>query len=90
MDLLKLTDQQIAELKKINLKYQRLNIPLHADLRLANLDLREAIESLDQKKIDEAVKKINDLHAKMFANRIDQKIEYLKTLTEETEKDTQG
>jgi len=86
MNMLKLTDQQKAEHKKINLKYQRLNIPLRSDLKLANLDLKEAMENLDQKKIDEAVKKINDINAKLFKNKIDQKIEFMKTLTEEQKK----
>jgi len=86
MNMLKLTDQQKADLKKIHIKYQRLNIPLHSDLNLANLDLKEAIENLDQKKIDEAVKKLNDIKAKLFKNRIDQKIEFLKLLTDEQKK----
>lgn len=86
MNMLKLTDQQKAEHKKINLKYQRLNIPLRSDLKLANLDLKEAMESLDQKKIDEAVKKINDINARLFKNKIDRKVEFMKTLTDEQKK----
>ena len=81
-----LTDQQKAEHKKINLKYQRLNIPLRSDLKLANLDLKEAMENLDQKKIDDAVKKINDINAKLFKNKIDQKVEFIKILTDEQKK----
>ncbi|HPC36644.1 MAG TPA: Spy/CpxP family protein refolding chaperone [Candidatus Marinimicrobia bacterium] len=85
-DLLKLTDQQKVDHKKIMVKYQRLNIPLQADLKLAHLDLKEAIENLDQKKIDESVKKINDTKAKLFKNKIDQRVEFLKTLTDEQRK----
>jgi len=85
-DLLKLTDQQKADHKKINLKYQRLSIQLRADLKLAHLDLQEALENLDQKKIDESVKKINDIKAKLYKNRIDQKVEFLKLLTEDQRK----
>ena len=82
-DLLKLTDQQKTDHKNINLKYRRQNIQLRADLELANLDLREAIEKLEQKKIDESVKKINDIKARLYKNRIDRKVEFLKLLTEE-------
>ena len=67
-------------------KYQRLNIPLQADLKLARLDLKEALDNLDQKKIDESVKKINDIKAKLFKNKIDQRVEFLKTLTDEQRK----
>jgi len=82
-DMLKLTDQQKADHKKIALKYQRLNIPLQSNLKLANLDLKEAMESLDQKKIDESVKKINDIKAELFKNRINQRVEFVKLLTAE-------
>lgn len=85
-DMLKLTDQQKADQKKIRLKYQRQNIPLRSDLKLANIDLEEAIENLDQKKIDESVKKISDISAKLFKNKIDQKVEFLKLLTDEQKK----
>ena len=85
-DLLKLTDQQKVDHKKIMVKYQRLNIPLQADLKLARLDLKEALDNLDQKKIDESVKKINDIKAKLFKNKIDQRVEFLKTLTDEQRK----
>lgn len=83
---LKLTDEQKANLEKMRLKYRRERIPLQANLKLAQLDLQEGIKALDQKKIDEAVKKINDFKGQLFQKRINEKVEFLKLLTPEQKK----
>jgi Spy/CpxP family protein refolding chaperone len=83
---LKLTDEQKANLEKIRLKYKRERIPVEANLKLARLDLKEALQNLDQKKIDEAVKKINDYRGQLFQKGINEKVEFLKLLTPEQKK----
>jgi len=83
---LKLTDEQKANLEKIRLKYKRERIPIEANLKLARLDLKEALQNLDQKKIDEAVKKINDYRGQLFQKGINEKVEFLKLLTPEQKK----
>lgn len=83
---LKLTDEQKSNVEKLRLKYRRERIPIQANLKLAQLDLQEAIKALDQKKVDEAVKKINDYRGQLFQKRINEKVEFLKLLTPEQKK----
>lgn len=83
---LKLTDEQKSSVEKLRLKYRRECIPIEANLKLARLDLKEALQNLDQKKIDEAVKKINDYRGQLFQKRINEKVEFLKLLTPEQKK----
>lgn len=83
---LKLTEEQKANWEKIRDKYLRERIKISAELKLAQLDLKEALKTLDQKKIDAAVKNINELRGRLFQNRINEHVEFLKLLNEEQRK----
>lgn len=85
-EMLKLTDAQKDQLANIRTKYQRVRIPLQSNLKLAHLDLQDALKSLDQKRIDEAVKSINNIRSDIFKARINEKVEFLKLLTDDQKK----
>lgn len=84
---LKLTDEQIAKLDDIQKKYQKEVIGLRADLRLAQLELRDLVEKeASQKEIQKALNKVNNLRAKMLELHINKKLEIGKVLTDEQKK----
>jgi len=85
-EMLKLTDAQKDQLASIRTKYQRVRIPLQSNLKLAQLDLQDALKDLDQKRIDEAVKSINNIRSDIFKARINEKEEFLKLLTDDQKK----
>ncbi|GEM_PF-514742 len=85
-EMLKLTDAQKDQLASIRTKYQRVRIPLQSNLKLAQLDLQDALKDLDQKRIDEAVKSINNIRSDIFKARINEKVEFLKLLTDDQKK----
>lgn len=81
---LKLTDAQKDQMHKLKVENQKKCIPLTASLKLARIDLEELIQSdASQKKIDEAVKKINGIKSKLFSQRIKHRIDMAKVLTKE-------
>ncbi|MBL7135487.1 MAG: Spy/CpxP family protein refolding chaperone [Candidatus Marinimicrobia bacterium] len=81
---LKLTDAQKDQMHKLKVENQKKNIPLVAKLKLARIELEEIIQSdASQKKIDEAVKKVNGIRSKLFSQRIKHRIDMAKVLTKE-------
>lgn len=81
---LKLTDAQKDQMHKLKVEDQKKNIPLVAKLKLARIELEEIIQSdASQKKIDEAVKKVNGIRSKLFSQRIKHRINMAKVLTKE-------
>ena len=81
---LKLTDAQKDQIHKLRLENQKKRIPFVANLKLAQIELEEIIQSdASQKKIDEAVKKVNGIRSKLFSQRIKHRIDMAKVLTKE-------
>lgn len=83
-DQLKLTDAQKEQFRKIRLDYTKKRIQPSADLKLAHIELEEAIQRDDPKKeIDLKVKKINEIRGHFFTLKIDEQIEIRNVLTAE-------
>ncbi len=81
---LKLTDAQKDQMHKLRVENQKKCIPLTASLKLAQIDLEELIQGdAPQKKIDEAVKKVNGIRSKLFSQRTRHRIDMAKVLTKE-------
>jgi Spy/CpxP family protein refolding chaperone len=81
---LNLTDEQKEQIHKIKLEYQKKRIPLEAELKLARIELEELIrQGESEKKIGEAVEKVNGLRGKLFSLKINQRLDMSKLLTEE-------
>ena len=81
---LKLTDAQKDQMHKLKVENQKKRIPLVAKLKLARIELEEIIQSdASQKRIDEAVKKVNGIRSKLFSQRIKHRIDMAKVLTKE-------
>jgi len=68
----------------LKVAHQKEMVPLQADLKLAHLDLDELIRDGDtSKKLDAAIKKVNDLKASQFEKQIKHRLEVGKILTDE-------
>ena len=82
---LKLTDDQVAKLKKIRLDYQKEMIKRRANLRVAELELWELIDAknLDMDKADKKVKEAEAIRAGIMLYRIKALQETRKFLTDE-------
>ena len=81
---LNLTVEQQEKVHDLRIAHQKAMVPLQADLKLAHLDLEELIRDDDtSKKLDAAVKKVNDLKANQFEERIKHRLEIGKILTNE-------
>jgi Spy/CpxP family protein refolding chaperone len=81
---LNLTDAQKEQLHQLQLDHQKKVIPLQADLKLARLDLDELINTdADAKKIDAAIKKVNEVKGQLFELRIKHQVAFRNILTDE-------
>ena len=84
---LQLTDEQVTKLDEIQKKYQKEVIKLRAELKLANLELKELVEKeASQKDIQKALDKVNNLRAKMLSLRVNKRLEIGKVLTDKQKK----
>jgi len=81
---LNLTDEQQEKMHDLKVAHQKEMVPLQADLKLAHLELEELIRDGDiSKKMDAAIKKVNDLKASQFEKQIKHRLEVGKILTDE-------
>ncbi|MDD5766591.1 MAG: hypothetical protein PHW79_10150 [Candidatus Marinimicrobia bacterium] len=77
-----LTDAQKEQLRVMNTEFAKKRILLTADLKIARIELEEALQKDEAKKdIDLKVKKVNDLRDQLFALNIDERLEFRKMLT---------
>lgn len=83
-DKLELTDIQKEQLRAMNTEFAKKRIPLAASLKVARIELEEAIQKDEAKKdIDLKVKKVNDLRSQLYILNIDERLEFRKILTPE-------
>lgn len=81
---LNLTAEQQQKIDALRLAHQKEMIPLQADIRLAQLELEELVRAGDtSKKLDAAIKKVNDLKSKQYEKRVKHRIEIANVLTDE-------
>jgi len=81
---LNLTAEQQEKMHDLKVAHQKEMVPLQADLKLAHLELEELIRDGDtSKKLDVAVKRVNDLKASQFEKQIKHRLEVGKILTDE-------
>jgi Spy/CpxP family protein refolding chaperone len=84
MEQLNLSDEQADQLHTLRIAHQKKMVPLRADLQLAQIELDELVRAGDSsKKLDAAIKKVNDLEGSLNELRIKHQIEVDKVLTEE-------
>ena len=68
----------------MNTEFAKKRILLNADLKVARIELEEAIQKDEAKKdIDIKVKKVNDLRGLLFVLSTDERMEFRKILTPE-------
>lgn len=81
---LNLTPEQQDQIHDLKVAHQKKMVPLQADLKLARLELEELIRKGDtSKKLDAAIKKVNDLRAKQFDMQVKHRLDVGKILTDE-------
>lgn len=84
---LNLSDTQMEQLHQLKLEHQKKVIPLQADLKLAQLELEEFINtSSDTKKIDAAIKKVNNVKNQLFEDKVKHRLAFRNVLTDEQRK----
>jgi len=84
---LNLSDAQEEQLHQLRLDHQKKVIPLQADLKLAQLELDELINTgADVKKIEAAIKKVNDVKSQLFELRVKHRLTFRNVLTDEQRK----
>lgn len=89
--MLDLTDEQKDQMQDIHLNYKKKMIPMHADLKLARLELREAFsENNNEKDVKNAAEKVSEARNKLFMLRIDKKLEMRGILTDEQQEKMQA
>lgn len=82
---IELTQEQKEKIRDTRLDFQKQNIRLKADLKIARLDLRSlmADEEADKAKIYQKIEDIGTLRTKLAKNRVDQKMALRDILTKE-------
>jgi Spy/CpxP family protein refolding chaperone len=84
---LNLSDAQKEQLHQLRLDHQKKVIPLQADLKLAQLELDELINTgADVKKIDAAIKKVNDVKGQLFEIKVKHRLAFRNALTDDQRK----
>ncbi|MBN2602042.1 MAG: periplasmic heavy metal sensor [Candidatus Marinimicrobia bacterium] len=82
--MLNLTEEQQKKMDDMRVAHQKEMIPLQADIKLADIELGELIRAGDtSKKLDAAIKKVNDLKAKQFEKQVKHRMEVASILTDE-------
>jgi len=85
-DTLKLTDDQVAKLKDLNLAFQKESTKLQADLKIARLEFFNLISEErvpDVSKAQAKLEEINRLRGRLQKARLSHHIEIRKVLTDE-------
>lgn len=82
---LELTQEQKEKIRDTRLDFQKQNIKLKADLKIARLELRSlmADEEADKAKIYQKIEEISALRTELAKNRVDQKMAVRDILTKE-------
>jgi len=84
---LNLSDAQKEQLHQLKLDHQKKVIPLQADLKLAQLELDELVNTgADVKKIEAAIKKVNDVKSQLFELKVKHQLTFRNVLTDEQRK----
>jgi Spy/CpxP family protein refolding chaperone len=70
---LNLSDEQKKSIQKLRLEMEKKNIPLHSQIQLARLEIREqmAADKPDRAQIEKATKQISDLELQLKMNQLD-------------------
>jgi Spy/CpxP family protein refolding chaperone len=84
-DELKLTKEQIDQIKTLHQGYVKKNIPLHSDLQLKHVELKELMDTdkPDKGKVEAKIKDIESVRTKIHVNRLNEKIDVQDILTKE-------
>ncbi|HMA61169.1 MAG TPA: periplasmic heavy metal sensor [bacterium] len=83
-ELLDLTDEQLEKIHDIRIEFQKKNIPLWADLKMARVELREAFADKESdNQVKKAAEKVTASKNKLYMSQIDQKLEVRNVLTDE-------
>jgi len=80
-----LTDQQVAEIRRIHTEARKAGIRRNADLRIARMELHELLgaATLDEARIAARVKAISDLQAAAFKERTESQLAVRRLVTAE-------
>ena len=80
-----LSDDQVSQLQKLGSEGRRLAIRRHADVALARLNLREAMQKTpaDEKLVQARTKELSDLRAANLRARVDARLAMREILTPE-------
>ncbi len=81
---LNLSDEQAEQMHALGVAHQKKVIPLRADLKLAQIELDELVRAGDSsKKLDAAIKKVNELKGNLNELQVKHRVEVGKILTDE-------
>jgi len=84
---LNLSEAQKEQLHQLRLDHQKKVIPLQADLKLAQLELDELVNTgADVKKVDAAIKKVNSVKGQLFEAQVKHRLTFRNMLTDEQRK----
>lgn len=87
VEALELTDEQIAAHKDMKLESEKKLIPLHADLKLARLELNEMIANdASQSSIDQKVDAVGKIRTQIQKIRVAERVQFRNSLTDEQKK----
>jgi len=80
-----LTDQQVAEIRRIHTEARKAGIRRNADLRIARMELHELLgaATVDEARIAARVKAISDLQAAAFKERTESQLAVRRLVTAE-------
>jgi Spy/CpxP family protein refolding chaperone len=80
-----LSDQQVAQIEKMQNEQRRLAIKRNADTQIARLELQQLLkaQTVDEKALAARVKELTDLHGAALRARVDAAVQMKKILTAE-------
>lgn len=80
-----LTDEQVAEIRRIHTEARKAGIRRHADLRIARIELHELLgaATVDEARIAARAKTISDLQAAAFKERTESQLAVRRLVTAE-------
>ena len=84
-EALELSDAQVATARTILLKSRKQAIPLHAELRVAHLEMQEIFtqETVDKGALESTVQRIGELRQQLLRHRVNTRLELRALLTPE-------
>ena len=88
IEKLKLSDQQEAQIRKLRVQFQKNQVQVHSQIRMARLDLKELFlaEKLERDAIEKTVRAISGLEQQAKLSRIDHLFAVYEILTPEQRK----